>query len=148
MAHVSSHLLIVGPLITVQGDSRGVWAPDYNAGRRRNGMLTNGVCFRVGSVSAPSRNYGNIHRRDEGFYRSWRACGEGQKHKHSGRLLVTHVSPPTCVVQTGMPYLSRAVHLLVKAYLMSICTPITNSFLFTNRKQRSSHLPLGSSHVK
>lgn len=50
---------------------------------------------------------------------------------------MTHISPPTCVVQVGMLDPSGAVYVLVKSKLDDYVDPITNSFLFTNAENKS-----------
>lgn len=135
-----SSYLIASPLVTVHSQCRETQGSGGGQGR-----VVHGVCFRVDFLSSSSRNCRNIQRGDRGFYSSWRACGKGQRSKHSGRHLVTHISPPTCVVQVGMLDPSRAVYVLVKSKLDDYVDPITSSFLFTNAENKSL---LGYCYVK
>lgn len=135
-----SSYLIASPLVTVHSQCR-----ETQGSGRGQGRVVHGVCFRVDFLSSSSRNCRNIQRGDRGFYSSWRACGKGQRSKHSGRHLVTHISPPTCVVQVGMLDPSRAVYVLVKSKLDDYVDPITSSFLFTNAENKSL---LGYCYVK
>lgn len=109
--------LIASPLVTVHSQCR-----EKQGSGGGQDRAVHGVCFRVDFLSSSSRNCRNIQRGDGGFYSSWRACGKGQRSKHSGRHLVTHISPPTCVVQVGMLDPSRAVYVLVKSSLMTMST--------------------------
>lgn len=131
---------IASPLVTVHSQCR-----EKQGSGGGQDRAVHGVSFRVDFLSSSSRNCRNIQQGDGGFYSSWRACGKGQRSKHSGRHLVTHISPPTCVVQVGMLDPSRAVYVLVKSKLDDYVDPITSSFLFTNAGNKSL---LGYCYVK
>lgn len=130
-AELSSHL-IARPLVRVHSQCR-----EKQGSGRGQGRVVHGLCFRVDFLSSFSRNCRTIQWGDGGFYSSWRACGRGQRDKHSGRHLVTHISPPTCVVQAGMLDPSGAAYVSVKSKLDGCVEPITNSFLFTNAENKS-----------